>query len=153
LGIVLLLAPLARAAALDRDVNRLRESVRHVLDMTTVADARDVYAAIRRASPGGLGHADEQDVAEDPTVTLIDAMQLAEDRDEIAREYVTAFATTFELSVPALRRARAEGLSWDDAVVETYLTVLAASHDTHIARRAGDALAADVSRGARDVLA
>jgi triphosphoribosyl-dephospho-CoA synthase len=153
LGIVLLLAPLARATALESDVDRLRDSLRRVLDATTVADARETYAAIRRASPGGLGHADEQDVSEDPTVTLTEAMQLAADRDSIAREYVTVFATTFEVAVPALKRGRAEGLSWDDSIVETFLTVLAGDPDTHIARRRGAALAAEVSRGARDVLA
>src|SRR5204862_451408 len=83
---VLLLAPLARAAALEPDTNRLRESLRKVLDATTVADARDVYVAIRRASPGGLGQAEEQDVSTDPTVTLTDAMELAADRDAIASE-------------------------------------------------------------------
>ena len=153
LGLVLLLAPLARAAALDGDADRLRDSLRHVLEATTVADAREMYAAIRRASPGGLGRAAEQDVSGEPTVTLADAMRLAADRDQIAREYTTAFAITFETAAPALGRARADGLSWDDAIVETFLTVLAAVPDTHITRRAGAALADDVSRGARDVLA
>src|ERR1700704_6166623 len=57
LGIVLLLPPLARAAMLDSDPDRLRDSLRRVLDATTIDDARNVYAAIRRAAPGGLGRA------------------------------------------------------------------------------------------------
>jgi len=150
LGIVLLLAPLARAAAAaSRD---LRDAVRLVLADTTVADARDVYAAIRLASPGGLGQADEQDVHAEPTVTLLDAMKLAAGHDGIAREYATDFAVTFEVAVPALLRARADGLSWDHAVVDTFLTVLAASPDTHVARRGGPELAADISERAADVL-
>jgi triphosphoribosyl-dephospho-CoA synthase len=51
-----------------------------------------------------------------------------------------------------LRRARADGLPWDDSVVETFLTLLAAGPDTHIARRGGDALAADVRRRAAAVV-
>jgi triphosphoribosyl-dephospho-CoA synthase len=149
LGIVLLLAPLARAAANGGD---LRDALRAVLDATTVDDARDVYAAIRLASPGGLGEAQDQDVANEPTVTLLEAMRLAADHDGIAREYATAFATTFDTAVPALVRARADGLSWDDGVVETFMTVLAASPDTHIARRGGMELAADISQRAADVL-
>ena len=49
-------------------------------------------------------------------------------------------------------RAR-DGLSWDDAVVETFLTLLAAAPDTHVARRGGAAVAAEVSRRARTALA
>ena len=152
LGIVLLLSPLARAAAFRGDSD-IRDALRSVLAGTTVDDARDVYAAIRVAAPGGLGKADEQDVQSDPTVTLLEAMRLAAERDTIAREYVTTFETTFERGVPALTRARCDGLSWDDAVVETFLTLLAAGPDTHIARRGGGVLAATVSQRAADVLA
>lgn len=152
LGIVLLLAPLARAASLAPEPAALRDSLRGVLDATTVEDARDVYTAIRRAAPGGLGNAESQDVATEPTVTLREAMRLAADRDTIASEYVSAFANTFRTGVPALTQARCDGLSWDDAVVETFLTLLASVSDTHIARRGGVELAADVSRDAQAVL-
>jgi triphosphoribosyl-dephospho-CoA synthase len=112
-----------------------------------------VYAAIRRAAPGGLGHADTQDVADEPTITLLDAMRLAADRDGIAHEYATGFEVTFGTGAPALDRARGAGLSWDDAIVETFLTLLAARPDTHVARRSGAALAADISQQARKALA
>jgi triphosphoribosyl-dephospho-CoA synthase len=151
LGIVLLLAPLARAALRD-DVERLRDSVRSVLAESTVDDAREVYTAIRVAAPGGLGRAEAEDVATEPTMNLVEVMKLAAHRDWIAREYATGFATTFERSVPTLEAARRDGLSWDDAIVETFLTVLAADPDTHIARRGGNELAAEVSRRARTVL-
>ena len=156
LGIVLLLAPLVRAAVLEAQsvsVKSLRDSLRRVLDTTTVDDARDVYAAIRRAAPGGLGRADAQDVADEPTVTLLEAMRLAAGRDAIAREYATGFTITFETAAPALARARGDGLSWNDAVVETFLHVLAAVPDTHIARRAGEPLAIEVTREAQSTLA
>jgi triphosphoribosyl-dephospho-CoA synthase len=156
LGIVLLLAPLVRAAVLDAqsdNASSLRDSLRRVLDTTTVDDAREVYAAIRRAAPGGLGRADAQDVSGEPTVTLLDAMRLAAGRDSIAREYTTGFALTFETGAPALERARRDGLSWTDAVVETFLHVLAAVPDTHIARRGGEPLAVEVTREAQAVLA
>jgi triphosphoribosyl-dephospho-CoA synthase len=166
LGIVLLLAPLARAALTPptkegdgegegegEGTEPLRARLTRVLASTTVDDAADVYAAIRLARPGGLGTAAEQDVAAPPTVALRDAMALAAERDTIAREYVTDFAVTFETGAPALERARREGLSWSDAVVETYLTLLAAVPDTHIARKLGMDDAAALSVRARDVLA
>ncbi len=151
LGIVLLLAPLARAAL--RSGGSLRERLERVLAETTLADAAEVYAAIRHAGPGGLGESDAEDVSQAPTVTLREAMALAADRDAVAREYVTDFALTFEVGVPAVRAARQEGLAWTDAAVEAYLTLLASTADTHIARKLGPAEAHSVSRRAAEVKA
>jgi triphosphoribosyl-dephospho-CoA synthase len=155
LGIVLLLAPLARAAIRlpPSPETGLRGAVRHVLEATTVEDARDVYAAIRLASPGGLGQVETQDVASEPDVTLLDAMRLAAHRDGVAREYATAFEATFDVGVPALEKGRLDGLSWDDAGVETFLSLLAAYPDTHVARRASAVVATEVSERARRTLA
>ena len=157
LGIVLLLAPLAKAALQINGVGghlkrTLRDAVSSVLDETDVQDARDVYAAIRLASPGGLGHAESQDVAADPTISLLETMRLAAHRDGVAREYATGFETTFATAAPALEQARRDGLPWDDAVVETFLKVLAQAPDTHIARRGGDAVAKAVSDQAQRAL-
>jgi triphosphoribosyl-dephospho-CoA synthase len=151
LGIVLLLAPLARAAA--REGGTLRDRVRAVLDETTVADAADAYAAIRRARPGGLGAASAEDVSATPTVTLREAMALAAGRDSVAREYTTGFALTFEVGAPALSDARRRGLSWTEATVDCFLALLAAVPDTHIARKLGPAEAARVANRAGEVLA
>ena len=92
--------------------------------------------------------ADRRDEGEEAALLL----RLAAERDSIAREYATAFAITFDLAAPALERARTGGLAWDAAVVETFLIVLAAHPDTHIARRAGAELASAVSARARGVL-
>lgn len=147
LGLVLLLAPLARAE-LRPGRDPLRRRLAATLAETTVADAADVYAAIRLAAPGGLGRAGDQDVANAPTASLRDVMRLAADRDAVAHEYATDFETTFERGAPALARARAEGLSWRDAVLEVYLTLLAAAPDTHIARKLGADAASSVQRRA-----
>jgi len=153
LGIVLLLAPLARAA-LDDSTPRasLRERVARVLHATTVRDAVEAYAAIRLARPAGLGRAAAQDVRSRPTRTLLQAMRLAAARDGVAREYATGFATTFDVGVPALAGARAHGLAWEEAIVETYLTLLAHAPDTHIARKLGAPAARAVSGRAGAVL-
>lgn len=151
LGIVLLLAPLARAALVEGGT--LRQRVSRILTETTVDDAAEVYAAIRQARPGGLGESKAEDVAAAPTVPLRDAMALAAERDAIAREYVTDFALTFDTGVPALLAARRAGLPWTDAAVEAYLTLLETVADTHIARKLGLAEAAAVSRRAREVRA
>jgi triphosphoribosyl-dephospho-CoA synthase len=162
LGIVLLIAPLARAGIRllhlpvpphrDLRLRNLRAAVKDVLAETTVDDARSTYQAIRLANPGGLGNVEEQDVAVEPTVTLLDAMRLAADRDGIAREYASSYETTFERGVPALLNARADGLPMNDAIVEAYLKLLAYAPDTHIARRGGEGLARHVSQLAADAL-
>src|SRR3989442_7804004 len=151
LGLVLLLAPLARAE-LRPGLGALRARLASTIADTTVADPRDAYVAIRSVAPGGLGRASEQDVAGTPTATLRDAMALARDRDAIAREYATDFETTFEIGAPALRRALSDGLAWREAVVEVYLALLATSPDTHIARKLGTDAAVNVQRRARAVL-
>lgn len=151
LGIVLLLAPLARAAT-DAS-GPLRERVGRVLWSLTQADARDAFAAIRLASPGGLGRAEDEDVQGEPKGTLREAMGLAAERDSIAREYVTDYDLTFGVVVPALREARTAGLSWSEAALDAYLRTLATVPDTLIARKEGREAAESVSAGARRVLA
>jgi triphosphoribosyl-dephospho-CoA synthase len=142
LGIALLLAPLAKAAL---QPGPLRERLREVL--RDVGDARAAYAAIRLAGAGGLDEPVEHDVRDEPEIGLREAMAAAADRDSIASEYVTDFALTFEVGLPALRDLTRE------AIVRLHLTLLAHTPDTLIARKAGAEAAQRVSEGARDVLA
>jgi triphosphoribosyl-dephospho-CoA synthase len=133
LGIVLLLAPLAAAAG-GPD---LRAGVARVLAGLTVEDARQAFAAIRLAAPGGLGAAPEQDVAGEPTVTLGEAMALAADRDLIARQYAVGFADVFDAAVPALRDGLRHTGTLEGGIVFAQLTLMAARPDTLIARKRG----------------
>ncbi len=154
LGIVLLLAPLARAALLGPPAGGdLRAGLRRVLAQLNTADAREAYAAIRLAQAGGLGHEDGQDVQDEPTVTLLEAMVAARARDRIAAEYASDFAVTFETALPALRRALARGLAPPEAIVRLHLELLAALPDTLIARKLGSGVAQAVSADAAATLA
>lgn len=153
LGMILLLAPLAKAAAAGCAGDALHASVADVLRGLTVADARLAYEAIRTASPAGLGKVEHHSVnADDVNVTLREAMSVARAWDSIAREYATDFQITFGLGYPTLRRLWDEGLGLADAIVTTFLTVLAEVPDTLIARKVGQALAEQVSRRAQRVL-
>jgi triphosphoribosyl-dephospho-CoA synthase len=151
LGMLLLLAPLARAAGAGD--GPLRARVGAVLQALDQDDARDAFAAIRLAAPGGLGHVEQEDVQGEPTGGLREAMRLAADRDSVAREYVTDYELTFEQVAPALSRARGAGLSWSEAAVEAFMGTLAAVPDTLIARKLGREAAEAVSAGARRVRA
>jgi triphosphoribosyl-dephospho-CoA synthase len=149
LGIALLLAPLGRGAPVGEP---LRERLRDVLGALTIDDARHAYAAIRLAGAGGLDEPVEHDVRDEPRVTLREAMAAAAQRDTIANEYVTDYAVTFELGLPALADALGDGLRPRDAIVELALRVLAAVPDTLISRKRGADAAGRVAAGARQVL-
>ena len=150
LGIVLLLAPLAKACLAAGD---LRENLRHVLSALTVEDARRAYAAIRLAQPGGLRQTSQADVSEEPSITLCQAMALAQERDSIACEYITDFAITFEIGYPALREAWRVADNPSNAIVQCYLTLLARVPDTLIARKRGVETATQVLHWAAETLA
>jgi triphosphoribosyl-dephospho-CoA synthase len=148
LGMLLLLAPLA---AVPADIE-LRAGVARVLNSLTVDDAREAYRAIRLARPGGLGSVPEQDVMDEPTVTLLDAMRLAADRDLIARQYTNGYAAIFESALPALRTALAQGDSLEAAIITAFLTLLAQTSDTLIARKRGWEVANEASARASDLV-
>jgi len=148
LGIILLLAPLA-AVAPEED---LRSGVRRVLDSLTVADAQLAYQAIRLARPGGLGSSQQQDIANEPTVSLLEAMRLAADRDLIARQYATGYADIFDHVLPALGFTLDEGRSLEESIIHAFLTCLSHRPDTLILRKCGPEIAAEASRRASQAL-
>jgi triphosphoribosyl-dephospho-CoA synthase len=152
LGIVLLLAPLAKAAGLDHS-DALRLAVGSVLKSLTVDDARLTYEAIRLARPAGMGTVQHHDLQEpDVDITLRQAMGQARDRDALAREYVTDFEITFEVGLNALQRILEQGAGMSEAVVQTFLTILTQVPDTLIARKNGMDAARKVSGRAGQVL-
>lgn len=162
LGIVLLLAPMTaaalRARAAGEPPSAWRTHLADVLASTTVADGAATARAILCAHPAGLGGAPEADVSTAGAAgpgfdhTLLEAMALAAHRDQIARQYVTGFATVLDTAArfKALQQA---GASREDAVTSTFLRQLAAEPDTHVRRKHGDAVASEVSGRVAHVVA
>jgi triphosphoribosyl-dephospho-CoA synthase len=150
LGIVLLLAPLAKAALLEEGRARasLRDRLLRVLGDLDRRDARDAYEAIRLARPGGLGRVPEEDVRHPPAVTLLEAMRLAAERDAVARAYASGYEAVFATGVPAITRLRRRGAGVDQAIAGAFLELLAKEPDTLVRRRHGDRVAERVSRQA-----
>jgi triphosphoribosyl-dephospho-CoA synthase len=148
LGIVLLLAPLAAVPARVG----LEAGIEPVLDATTVEDSRAVYRAIRMAQPGGMGDVSDQDLADEPTMSLREIMRLASDRDSISRQYANGFREVFGEALPALRGSLEEGRALETAIVGAYLKVLARHPDSLIVRKAGIEQARQVSRRAWEIL-
>ncbi len=137
LGIVLLCAPLAEAALRMTPGWSLRSLVREVLRAADVNDAEQVFAAIRVASPGGLGDAAEHDVMHPARVSLRGAMAAAADRDQIAALYASGFADLFDDAVPHLKTARAALGRRHAAVTDLYLHLLSRYPDSHVRRKFG----------------
>ena len=135
LGIILLCAPLAAAA--ERDATNLRNALHQVLQDLNVDDADLAFRSIVRAAPAGLGHSAQHDVFNPATVSLLQAMSEAANRDMVARQYATDFADIFDHGLPlfeSVSRRRGEA-KW--ATLATFLGFLSAFPDSHIARKFG----------------
>ncbi|MFM9960511.1 MAG: triphosphoribosyl-dephospho-CoA synthase [Planctomycetaceae bacterium] len=173
LGIVLLLAPMAAVpcrkveprplgSALFDDRGPLPdgrgsqsqtltccEEIGDVLSRLTRDDAAWVYRAIRLAQPGGLGKSASEDVADEPTGTLLEVMTLAAERDGIAAQYASGFAWVLKEGVPFLASVGNQfAPHWEAAIIELQLRLLAEHPDTLIARKCGWDVAAEASRRA-----
>lgn len=168
LGIVLLLAPLAALAgraparrmlgalasrAPRAARRRLRRALRALLARSTRRDAELAYEAIRIARPAGLGAVPRGDVRGAPAGTLLEMMRLASRRDLVARQYANGYREALEEGLPALARALWAGRTLEEAVVLSFLEILARHEDSLIARKCGRRVAAEASRRARAVLA
>src|SRR5437764_5732507 len=137
LGIVLLFAPLVRAAATRGEDEPLRSATSRTLAQLDVDDAAAAFAATVRADPGGLGEASDHDVRAPATVSLREAMVAAAHRDSIASEYATDYAIVFETGLPMLVDTLRDEVAALEAIVSLHLGLLACRPDTLIERKAG----------------
>ncbi len=151
LGIILLCAPLAAAA--DADRTDMRASLVNVLKNLDIEDAVLAFRAIARAAPAGLGRSTRYDVFEQATVSLLQAMVEAADRDRVAGQYATGFADIFDLGVPLFEAAARQHADRKWATLTTYLGFLSAFPDSHIVRKYDAQTAEQVRRTAATHLA
>ena len=145
LGIILLISPLIQAVMNRGNTSFLEGSLTAVLKNTTVEDAVNVYQAIRLAKPGGMGCKDEQDLSEEPTVTLLETMQIAASWDQIAAQYSNSFYDIFHFGIPRYTDFLGK---WRDerwATTGLFLSYLAYFPDSLIARKSGILKAREIS--------
>jgi triphosphoribosyl-dephospho-CoA synthase len=137
LGIILLCAPIVQAAMQVTGEVGLRQALAQVFAATTINDADWVFKAITLAAPGGLGESNEQDVHQSATVTLVEAMKIAGDKDRIALQYATNYKDIFDFAV---LRYNARLSQWRDkswAAMFVYAELLSQYPDSHIERKHG----------------
>jgi triphosphoribosyl-dephospho-CoA synthase len=148
LGIALLLAPLA---AVPCDMS-LPDGIERVLAALNLEDAKQVYAAIQLANPGGMGKVESADVTKTPEIGLRDAMRLAADRDSIASEYTTGFQIILQTAVPFLIAWPDFEHDWENAILQLQFLLLSRFPDTLIARKCGREAALQAASLAEHVL-
>ncbi len=135
LGILLLSAPLLKAAEAAGE-GTLQSALDRVLASLTIEDAQLAFMAIARASPAGLGQSARGDVHEAATVDLLEAMRIAQDRDRIAKQYVTGYADVFRAAkLYDEKRHSWQRPAW--AATAVYLHFLSSFEDSHISRKHG----------------
>jgi triphosphoribosyl-dephospho-CoA synthase len=169
LGTILLLAPLAKAAATlvrsksEQPSNRieqqsglsrigLKAAVAEVLQALTPDDSQYVYDAIRTAQPGGLGKQSDNDVTQPAPASLLSAMQQVADVDAVARQYVNNFADLFERFLPWLDNALTQVACPFKAIVLLQLRIMAWQPDGLIARKCGSEVARQVQLQSQHIL-
>ncbi|MDI1362384.1 triphosphoribosyl-dephospho-CoA synthase [Methylotenera sp.] len=156
LGIILLCAPLIHAALHDNEapdvVNQsLQQRLNFTLNQLKVEDATLTGQAIVLANPAGLGNSNVNDVHESSSVSLLEMMASAQDKDRIAWQYANAFADVFEFGLPHYKKAMHKWNNQAWATTALYLGFLARQLDSHVIRKYGEALAKEVMQEAVDL--
>ncbi len=145
LGIVLLCAPIAAALEFGNDPKQLRSRLEKILEQLTLADAEFAYRAIRLMMPGGMGEVEEQDITSQPTVTLLEAMQIAADKDRIAYQYACKYDDIFAHNLPIYWRYLEKWHSAQWAATAVYLSQWLRVPDSLIIRKKGLLKAREIS--------
>jgi triphosphoribosyl-dephospho-CoA synthase len=165
LGAVILLCPIAVAAGMastnqNIDIEQLRRNLKRVVESTTPEDAVNVYQAIEIVNPSGLGEAPTLDVNDPDSVkqilkeeiSLYEVFKIAQKYDTICSEWINNYPVTFDMAYPSLaKRLRRQG-DPSNAIVQTFLEVLAEVPDTFIARKIGADKSQEISLKAGMVL-
>ena len=161
LGIVLLLGPLVAAdeAAVPSNVataiHQLQDwhpLVSKSLSVFDNLDGENIFKAIRSATAGGMGSSESLDVNHTHEhVDIHEAMHLAKDRDQIARQYTNDFRELIFDITPIVSNCIASTNDLLLAICQAQIHLLTRAPDTLIARKNGIKVAIDVQNRARRI--
>jgi triphosphoribosyl-dephospho-CoA synthase len=157
--------PMAAAAGMIRpnqsfNNSSLRRNLKLITESATPEDAVNMYKAIKIANPNGLGKAPDLDI-NDPAstkriihehVSLYKIFKIAEKYDNICSEWVNNYPITFNLAYPTLKQQLQTHKNIDQAIIHTFLKVLAEHPDTLIARKTSNEKAQQISNAATEIL-
>jgi triphosphoribosyl-dephospho-CoA synthase len=137
-GAYILLFPLIKAACAG--AGDMQSEAIHVARATTVDDAVEFYKAFRMVQVKMKG-SEDLDVSDASSLdeirkrglTLFDIMEISAKNDLVAREWTNGFARCFK-AAELISERRSSG-TLNDAVVLTYLDLLADEPDTFVAKK------------------
>ncbi|MFX1273521.1 MAG: triphosphoribosyl-dephospho-CoA synthase [Promethearchaeota archaeon] len=165
LGHILILAPLVAAATICLKKNKKSFeffiiSIKNIIDNTTIEDSINLYEAIRKCDPGGLGKVDKYDINDENSIKnlKIDRMNLkkifefSKDLDLISHEYSTGFNIILNEGLPYYFNTFKQTSDINIATVNTFLKILAKHHDTLIIKKSGLDHAIMVSEKACEII-
>lgn len=148
LGIILLFAPVSFAT----NPALLKKEIQKAIAGISIDETKIIYDAIRLASPGGMSKEPQADINDTPTCTLLEAMQLAQDRDLIAKQYADGYSAIFNDAIPTLGGALEQLGCMEAAIIFTHLYLMGKYPDSLILRKCGPNDAKESSQRAKKVL-
>lgn len=163
LGIILLLAPLAKAAA-EKPVtpDMLRSALRTILEDMDVKETEWYYKAINLAKPGGLLPVSELDVRDEgtlkeiqkKTISVKDWMKVSADTNSVSHEYVTDYELTFDIGLSYFTKMQSsdEPIHINEMVLRLYLKFLSERLDSLVLGKFDENTAKAVRVDARKLL-
>ena len=152
LGMLLLYAPLIRAAEMGQDsVEQLRTNLDTVISQMVNEEVSYIYQAILLANPGGLGHSDHFDVRSQAPESILLAMEAARYQDNIALQYSNGYQEIFMQGFPLIKDYNRRWNSVEWAAVVCYLWYLSHFCDSHIRRKFGKEIAEEIKIKAEHV--
>ena len=137
LGIILLVAPIAEALCRYGYSPNLQTHVKSQLQLLTLEDAKNAYQAIQIALPGGMGQVEQEDVSKEPSVSLLEAMKMSADRDQIAAQYCNGYVDVFEHNLPIYRQYLDRWQNQEWAATAVFLSQWQRQPDSLIIRKKG----------------
>jgi triphosphoribosyl-dephospho-CoA synthase len=165
LGHILILAPLAAASVICIKTNRfkfsdLRDNLVKVIENASVNDTIDLYEAIRKSNPGGLGTIEKYDINDEGAVNNIISdkiklkkiFELSKEKDLISSEYSTGFSIILNEGLPYFLKKFNQYGEINIATVNTYLKLLSTHPDTLVIRKSGLPSALNISKIASNIL-
>ncbi|AIF69520.1 hypothetical protein PAP_05585 [Palaeococcus pacificus DY20341] len=157
-GVITLSIPLVTALTISKHIYHAREVVVRLINQSTVRDTMEFYRAIRIANPKGVKSGVKYDVYDENVfeelfkdrITLKDLAEMSQERELIFGEWLNGYELSYKTFL-RLKELTGE-LDLEDAVVRTFLELLASKKDTLIIRKAGLDEAKLVQEKARAVL-
>lgn len=141
LGMVLLICPLAKLVQRAESIDP--QSIAAEIDAITGAESQAVYQAIAKAKAGGLSRVDSHDIndAGSTPERIIDAMEIASDRDMVAKQYCCGYADVIEFVLPAIEEGLQRFGKISLGIVWAHVKTMARFPDSLISRKLGDPVA------------